>query len=293
MLEFEFSSKNVEKAIEEGLNKLKLEKDNVDIKILETGGFFKKAKIKLIIPKEICDKSEEVKKLLTLSKIEKKVINNELKEKDKFEKKNEDNFQQKDKKDFQKDNTKSDASVKLGVNIKPKLDKDIKLDTDVDIKTENANIDYKKSEQFDECEKFLQGLLNISKIDAYVNGSENETEINFEIKGKNLARLVGIKGQGLNAIQYLLKTISSKYFGNSKRVYFDIDGYKNKRKLSLENFANKMALKVIETNEKICLRPMTAYERRIVHTIIQGYPNLISASTGVEPYRVLTIDIKK
>ena len=54
-----------------------------------------------------------------------------------------------------------------------------------------------------------------------------------------------------------------------------------------------MALKVMETNEKICLKPMTAYERRIVHTIIQGYPKLISISTGEEPYRVLTIDMKK
>ena len=289
MFEFEFSGKNVQKAIEEGLNKLKLEKDNVDIKILDTGGFFKKARVKLIISEEIYNNSEESKKLFTLTNIEKNVSNDEVKEKNKLEKESKPereskfekgnkpekenklekenkiiNSQQKDKKDFQKDNLISDTKTSS-----------------------------EKSQQFGECEKFLQGLLKISKIDGYVNGSENETEINFEIKGKNLSRLVGIKGQGLNAIQYLLSTISSKYFKNSKRVYFDIDGYKNKKKLSLENFANKMALKVMETNEKICLKPMTAYERRIVHTIIQGYPKLISISTGEEPYRVLTIDMKK
>lgn len=269
MFEFEYSGKNVEKAIEEGLNKLNLDKDSVDIKILDTGGFFKKARVKLIVSDEICNNSEEIKKLLTLSNIEKKINNPEEKQ-SKINK-----LQPEIKEDIKQNKQKIQEKENIKLEDSP----------------EKANIE--KSNQYNECEKFLQGLIKISKIDAYVNGSENENEIVLEVKGKYLSRLVGIKGQGLNAIQYLLSTISSKHSRNSKRVNFDIDGYKSKRKLSLENLANRMAQKVMETKEKISLKPMPAYERRIVHTIIQEYPKLVSISTGDEPYRVLTIDIKK
>ncbi|MDD3397936.1 MAG: hypothetical protein PHR96_05315, partial [Clostridia bacterium] len=168
-------------------------------------------------------------------------------------------------------------------------EKNVSTDLETEIETEQGI----KSKQFEECEAFLQGLINIAKIEGFVKGNETESEIFLEIKGKYLSKLVGIKGQGLNAIQVILSVISSKYSRNSKKVRFDIDGYKNKRKLSLENMAKNMALKVLDTKEKVNLQPMPAYERRIVHSIIQEYPKLTSISTGEEPYRVLTIDLKK
>lgn len=274
MYEFECIGKNVEKAIEEGLTKLKQKKDNVDIKILDTGGFFKKARVKLIISDELYNSSEDIRKALALSNLEKKIENPEDEEK------------------FTKETVKETNQSKVkqeNIVIVQENEKNVSTDLETEVETEQRI----KSKQFEECEAFLQGLINIAKIEGFVKGNETESEIFLEIKGKYLSKLVGIKGQGLNAIQVILSVISSKYSRNSKKVRFDIDGYKNKRKLSLENMAKNMALKVLETKEKVNLQPMPAYERRIVHSIIQEYPKLTSISTGEEPYRVLTIDLKK
>jgi len=274
MYEFECIGKNVEKAIEEGLTKLKQKKDNVDIKILDTGGFFKKARVKLIISDELYNSSEDIRKALALSNLEKKIEKPEDEEK------------------FTKETVKETNQSKVkqeNIVIVQENEKNVSTDLETEVETEQRI----KSKQFEECEAFLQGLINIAKIEGFVKGNETESEIFLEIKGKYLSKLVGIKGQGLNAIQVILSVISSKYSRNSKKVRFDIDGYKNKRKLSLENMAKNMALKVLETKEKVNLQPMPAYERRIVHSIIQEYPKLTSISTGEEPYRVLTIDLKK
>jgi len=282
MYEFECIGKNVEKAIEEGLTKLKQKKDNVDIKILDTGGFFKKARVKLIISDELYNSSEDIRKALALSNLEKKIEQPE----------NEEKFTKETIKATIKETTKETNQSKVkqeNIVIVQENEKNVSTDLETEIETEQGI----KSKQFEECEAFLQGLINIAKIEGFVKGNETESEIFLEIKGKYLSKLVGIKGQGLNAIQVILSVISSKYSRNSKKVRFDIDGYKNKRKLSLENMAKNMALKVLDTKEKVNLQPMPAYERRIVHSIIQEYPKLTSISTGEEPYRVLTIDLKK
>lgn len=274
MFKYECSGKNVEKAIEEGLTKLNLKKDNVDIKILDTGGFFKKARVKLIVPDELCESSEEIKRVITLSNLEKKTEAENQKQSETLAK-------------------EEKASEPIKTSEKNLQNDEQNCFVDETISSEIKETIVEKSKQFEECEAFLKGLINIAKIDASVKGKENDSEIFLEIKGKYLSKLVGIKGQCLNAIQILLSVISSKYSRHNKKVRFDIDGYKNKRQLSLESLAKKMAMKVLETKEKVCLKPMPAYERRIVYTIIQGYPKLISVSTGEEPYRVLTIDIKK
>ena len=67
---------------------------------------------------------------------------------------------------------------------------------------------------------------------------------------------------------------------------------KEKRKESLEALANRIAKKVIKTSHPTKLEPMTAYERRIIHTVIQNYPELTSFSTGEEPHRFLTVCLK-
>lgn len=264
MFEYECSGKNVEKAIEEGLSKLKLDRDNVDIKILDTGGFFKKAKVILKIPEEIYNNSEEIKKIIALTNIEKKVETSQIKE---------------------KENVVKAFSTNETI-------KDNQTEEKQEIQEINYNKEIQPQNQLEECKKFLEDLCNITKFKVAINGSETEERVFLNLEGKNLSKLVGYKGECLNAIQLILGAISSKQKGR-KKVILDIDGYKQKRKLNLESLANRMAKKVMETKEKVFLQPMPAYERRIIHNVIQGYPKLKSSSSGQEPNRILTIDLKK
>ena len=61
----------------------------------------------------------------------------------------------------------------------------------------------------------------------------------------------------------------------------------------MEALAERIAKKVIKTKHQVKLEPMTAYERRIIHTVIQNYPELESYSTGEEPNRFLSVKIKE
>lgn len=301
MFEYECSGKNVEKAISEGLSKLKLERDNVDIKILDTGGFFKKAKVILKIPKEIYNNSEEIKKLITLNNIEKKAENapriEEVKEKESLNQVittlSKNNKTENIKPENIKTEIKQETEVKSAKVINDRnntaTQQEISPQTN---KTNTGNQIESNENQLEECKKFLEDLCNISKFKGTVKGSETEEEVFLNLEGENLSKLVGYKGQCLSAIQLILSAICSKY-KNRKKIILDVDGYKEKRKFSLEGLANRMAKKVLETKEKVFLQPMTAYERRIIHSIIQEYPELKSSSSGQEPYRILTIDIKK
>ena len=122
---------------------------------------------------------------------------------------------------------------------------------------------------------------------------ENESEIFYEIQGEKVSSLIGFRGDCLNSIQYLISLINSKNNRHSKKVRLDIDGFKDKRKASLEALAERIAKKVLKTRHSSKLEPMTAYERRIIHTVIQNYEELTSYSTGEEPNRYLTIAIKE
>ncbi|MDD3862432.1 MAG: KH domain-containing protein [Clostridia bacterium] len=321
MYEFENSGKNVEKTIEDGLNKLGLSKGTVDVKVLETGGFFKKARVLFFIPDEVYDSSEEVQKQVKLYNLEKRAVQESQQQaqekelakklrnatknekKDKNEKITEEEKSEKaailstttEKKNEKKtENLKEDkeeinGTLETGNLIKSQVESEAEIIDDAEQGNEEQ---ISQSGQFKVCTDFLKGFLKIAKIDANVAGRENPQEIFIDVEGRNLHNLIGFKGQGLNALQLILSALCSKSRSH-KKVRLDIDGYRRKRKVSLEGLANRMAKRVLETQEKVYLQPMSAYERRVVHNIIQKYPELESHSAGEEPHRILTIDKKK
>ena len=259
MIECEATGRNIEQAITNALYELKALREDVDIKILEQGGLFKKAKVYVKISDDALDKYVKPKQNLT--DIENK-DDTEIKE------------------------TSIDNSSEETENID---------NVQENLEEENAVKEVKTVKNIDELERgknFLIGLLEVINNDSKVFSEENSDEIVYEIQGENASNLIGYRGESLNAIQYLVSIINSKGNRHSKRVKVDIGGFKEKRKESLEALANRIAKKVLKTSHQTKLEPMTAYERRIIHTVIQNYPELTSFSTGEEPHRFLTICLK-
>ena len=106
-----------------------------------------------------------------------------------------------------------------------------------------------------------------------------------ELLGENLGALIGRRGETLDAIQQL--TSYSVNRGQTKRVriHLDAEGYRAKREESLTRLARKVAGKVVKYRKNVTLEAMNAYERHVIHTALQDYPDVTTYSVGTEPNR--------
>lgn len=154
------------------------------------------------------------------------------------------------------------------------------------LKVENltpAGEDDAKAEQI---RSFLSGLMEHLNVQATPEIFVTE-EGNYKVvlQGQDLGAIIGRRGETLDAIQQL--TSYSVNRGQSKRVriHVDAEGYRAKREESLQRLALKMAGKVVKYRKNMALEPMNAYERHVIHTALQDYPNITTYSTGVEPNR--------
>ncbi len=119
-----------------------------------------------------------------------------------------------------------------------------------------------------------------------------EYEIYVNITGEDINYLIGYRGETINALQTILTSVANKKSTLKIRVYLDIEGYREKREKTLEDLAEKIARTVVRTGKSITLEPMTAYERKIIHTKLQTHSKVETFSKGEEPYRKVVIKLK-
>lgn len=116
--------------------------------------------------------------------------------------------------------------------------------------------------------------------------------IEVNIIGDDTGYLIGYRGEVLNSLQTIVTNIASKESHEKVRVLLNIGGYREKRKKDLEVLAMKIAGSVIKTRKSITLEPMSAYERKIIHTKLQENNKIKTYSVGEEPYRKVVVALK-
>lgn len=162
-----------------------------------------------------------------------------------------------------------------------------KVRTEVELSLEEQEQVRNNIDRF--LKEFLEKIQNDCKY--YINISKTELKIN--IQNKNLGFLIGYRGETLYALQNILSAVVNKGLDKKIRVILDIEGYKDKRKRTLESFAEEIANTVIRTKKSITLEPMQAYERKIIHTKLQDSELVETRSIGEEPRRKIVISLKK
>ena len=145
--------------------------------------------------------------------------------------------------------------------------------------------------QIEEAEKYLKDIIYYMNVDVNVTTtvSEKENHVTFDLSGEKIAILIGKRGQTLNALQYLLHLAVNKGGKKYYTVTVDAEGYRSRRKDTLETLANRMAEKAIRIKRKVALEPMPAYERKIIHSTLQERDDVSTYSDGVEPHRSIII----
>ncbi len=142
-------------------------------------------------------------------------------------------------------------------------------------------------------QNILSSLLEHMGIVAEVHtqGSPEGTLV-FNVKTVDSGMLIGQYGANLGALQYLTRVLAHKQLPESVHFVVDVEGYKKAREEFLRELARQAADRVRETKEAVLLKPMLAYERRVVHSEIADLPDITTESVGEEPERRILIKPK-
>ena len=135
---------------------------------------------------------------------------------------------------------------------------------------------------------YLEGLLDIADLDGDIDMDVENDRATVSIVGADLAQLVGKKGEVLDAIQELTRLAVTRETGERSRLMLDISGHRAGVKAKLIEVAKEAAAKAIETGEEVELKPMNAFERKVVHDAV-GEAGLKSESEGEEPNRYVVV----
>lgn len=130
----------------------------------------------------------------------------------------------------------------------------------------------------------LMGFFNVVKVKK-----EDKEFISLEIKGDDLGRIIGKEGATLFALQVILKNILSKKYKRSIQVLIDANNYLEKREKLLKKIAYEAADKAIDSKEKVILKPMFPWERRIIHLTLQDSEFVRTESQGKSKERQVVV----
>jgi len=130
-------------------------------------------------------------------------------------------------------------------------------------------------------EEFLRTFLKNAGFDATIRCEENENgELAYTLEGEHLGVLIGHHGEVLDALQYLLSLVTNRHGDDFVRVTFDIENYRTKRENTLKSLARKTAQRVKKSGRNVTFEPMSAYERRIIHSQAQEIGGVTTHSVG-------------
>ncbi|MDR2532018.1 MAG: KH domain-containing protein [Oscillospiraceae bacterium] len=138
-------------------------------------------------------------------------------------------------------------------------------------------------------EKILSGL---GADDFHINVIEKEDAAILDIVGDKLGIVIGRRGETLDSLQYLAVLSNNRKSSdnaNHKRISVDCNGYREKRRETLETLATRTANKVLKQGRRVTLEPMNPYERRIIHSKVAEVGGVFSSSIGEEPFRKVVI----
>ncbi len=192
---------------------------------------------------------------------------------------------------------KAQIRVNLREALEAKIDEK-KPDTGYETEEvpEIAKIDEKKPDTGDETEEVaeiaknaLEHILSYIIEDSTVTVAKYPQNIRLRIEASNPAVLIGRHGRTLDALQYVVRRIVRKKKPTRVGISFDVEGYRDRRKASLTQYALRLGEKVKHSGKPATISPMSAYDRRIVHIALKNNTSVRTQSKGNGLFRELVI----
>lgn len=152
------------------------------------------------------------------------------------------------------------------------------------------DFDVSKSLKVKTAIEYLTAVLKALGLEKFtITPEKRGGNVVLDIKGEKLGVVIGKRGETLDSLQYLTILASNRTEESFCRISLDCNGYRDKRRETLDALARKTSAKVIKQGRKIALEPMNPYERRIIHSCVAEIEGVSSRSTGSEPFRKVVI----
>jgi spoIIIJ-associated protein len=135
---------------------------------------------------------------------------------------------------------------------------------------------------------YLEELLDIADLDGDLDLDVEGDRAIVSVVGAELSQLVGRRGEVLDALQELTRLAVYRETGERSRLMLDISGYRAGQRAELVKLADEMVAQVRDTGEPVSLKPMSPFERKVVHDAVAA-AGLTSESEGVEPRRYVVV----
>lgn len=301
MEEITVSAKTLDDAITEALIQLGVTSDQLEYDVIEKGnaGFLgigrKQAVIKArrkvekkVNDEPVIDFSDAVKGVMKDSKSDNYHKHNNRDNKKKKDNRKKENYHKNNKNVTASEKTEKVKEETVKTEKKEKNDKPHKP------VQERKEIELAEVEDITvkTCEEFLTNVLKAMDMEVEIKTSiDEEGALCIEMNGDNMGILIGKRGQTLDSLQYLTNRVANKTQDGYVRVKLDTEDYRRRRKETLENLAKNIAHKVKRTRRSVSLEPMNPYERRIIHSALQGDRSVTTHSEGEEPYRRVVVTL--
>jgi spoIIIJ-associated protein len=138
---------------------------------------------------------------------------------------------------------------------------------------------------------YIEGLLDILDYDGDIDELVSAGRPMVEVVGGRLQPLVGQRGATLEALQELTRLAIFRATGSPSRLLLDIGGHRAARRKELTAVARNAVERVKEHGEAVRLEPMSAFERKCVHDVVNAISGVQSESEGVEPARRIVVRV--
>ncbi len=147
----------------------------------------------------------------------------------------------------------------------------------------------KKRSDGERAAEFIKGLMKILGVNAECEVNDGEDALKINIVTAASARVIGKRGDILDAVQCMTGAYANIGRDEYKKVVVDCENYRLQREETLRGLAQKLAKKAVETGRKMTLEPMTPYERRIIHAALMDNSEVKTVSEGREPARYIVV----
>lgn len=194
------------------------------------------------------------------------------------------------KNDRRDDRQKKSGQTFVTVEEKPHKPSQPKPEREVLPKTEEE-----VAEIMNQARTFLEDVFRCmdTKVEITMEYNQKEGCLGCSFAGEEMGILIGKRGQTLDSLQYLTSLVINKNKSDYTRVKLDTEDYRARRADTLENLSRNIAYKVKRSRKAVALEPMNPYERRIIHSALQGNKFVETYSEGEEPYRHVVVAPKK
>ncbi|MGN0585029.1 MAG: RNA-binding cell elongation regulator Jag/EloR, partial [Ruminococcus sp.] len=148
------------------------------------------------------------------------------------------------------------------------------------------------SDNLKSARSYIISIYEKMGIEVNVTVSKLENGILMNVTSDNKSgTIIGRRGETLDSIQYLASIIANRGKEEYSRIMLDSNGYRVKRRKTLEQLAEKIAKNVLRSGRSTTLEPMNPYERRIIHSKIAEIEGVVSHSVGEDPYRKVVVAV--